>query len=238
MTNRPSNLPGSTTDEISLGTLGTYEGAFVDLIEEAVNSGRAVRADGLAVHRRDFDSDRAFRSARSLADAFIYKHFDRGVEIGRYHGECEIIWDEEEGRPQVSAKPPRPEDRYSPSELARELIGAYCADSWTQDEAALTEWAYVGIVADDAASFHDRRSAERVTTVVAGCLQHVANLLVCIGLVRGTDPVSTYQDFTLLDRDLMDPLLATDPDRADVEAARDHVIERLYGWDVDHGTSD
>ena len=48
MTNRPSNLAGSTTDQISLGTLANYEAAFIDLLEEAVSSGRAVRADGLA----------------------------------------------------------------------------------------------------------------------------------------------------------------------------------------------
>jgi hypothetical protein len=48
VTNRPSNLAGSTTDQISVGTLANYEAAFIDLLEEAVSSGRAVRADGLA----------------------------------------------------------------------------------------------------------------------------------------------------------------------------------------------
>ena len=39
----------SFEEDVPLGTLGTYEEAFVALISEAVTSGRAVRADRLAV---------------------------------------------------------------------------------------------------------------------------------------------------------------------------------------------
>ena len=46
-------MPGSTdmsdfsAEDITLGALGTYEDEFINLISEAVTSGRAVRADRL-----------------------------------------------------------------------------------------------------------------------------------------------------------------------------------------------
>ena len=215
--------------DVPLGTLGTYEEAFVALISEAVTSGRAVRADRLAVDGDLFDSDQAIMNQRRLIEAFIRKHFDRGVQLGLFGGECEIIWDEEAGTPQVLARPSHPEDDYSASELARELIGAICCDAWTQDPAILTIWAFARHLADDGASIDEVRSAERLTVTVGGLLQEVQNLLLCIALASGTDPVDTFQRFVLLDRDMLAPLFARDPDREDVETAQTYVVERLFG---------
>ena len=58
-------MPGSTdmsdfsAEDITLGALGTYEDEFINLISEAVTSGRAVRADRLTVDGDLFDSDQA-----------------------------------------------------------------------------------------------------------------------------------------------------------------------------------
>ena len=215
--------------DVPLGTLGTYEEAFVALISEAVTSGRAVRADRLTVDGDLFDSDQAIMNQRHLIEAFIHKHFDRGVQLGLFSGECEIIWDEEAGTPQVLARPSHPEDDYSASELTRELIGASCCDAWTQDPAILTIWAFAQQLADDGAPLNEVRSAEHLTFTVGGLLQEVQNLLLCIALASGTDPVDVFQRFVLLDRDMLVPLFAQDPDREDVETARAHVVERLYG---------
>ena len=219
----------SPVGDVPLGTLGTYEDAFLALISEAVTSGRAVRADRLTVDGDLFDSDQAILNQRRLIEAFIRKHFDRGVQLGLFGGECEIIWDEEVGTPQVLARPPHPEDNYSASELARELIGASCCDAWTQDPAILTIWAFARHLADDGASLNEVRSAEHLTFTVGGLLQEVQNLLLCIALASGTDPVDIFQRFVLLDRDMLVSLFARDPDREDVETARAHVVERLYG---------
>jgi len=218
----------SFEEDVPLGTLGTYEEAFVALISEAVTSGRAVRADRLAVDGDLFDSDQAIMNQRRLIEAFIRKHFDRGVQLGLFGGECEIIWDEEAGTPQVLARPPHPEDDYSATELARELIGAICCDAWTQDPAILTIWAFAQQLVDDGTSLGEVRSAERLTVAVGGLLQEVQNLLLCIALASGTDPVGVFQRFVLLDRDILAPLFAQDPDLEDVETARAHVIERLF----------
>ena len=218
----------SFEEDVPLGTLGTYEEAFVALISEAVTSGRAVRADRLAVDGDLFDSDQAIMNQRRLIEAFIRKHFDRGVQLGLFGGECEIIWDEEAGTPQVLARPPHPEDDYSATELARELIGAICSDAWTQDPAILTIWAFAQQLVDDGTSLGEVRSAERLTVAVGGLLQEVQNLLLCIALASGTDPVGVFQRFVLLDRDILAPLFAQDPDLEDVETARAHVIERLF----------
>ena len=215
--------------DVPLGTLGTYEEAFVALISEAVTSGRAVRADRLTVDGDLFDSDQAIMNQRRLIEAFIRKHFDRGVQLGLFGGECKIIWDEEAGTPQVLARPSHPEDDYSASELARELIGAICSDAWTQDPAILTIWAFARHLADDGASLGEVCSAERLTVTIAGLLQEVQNLLLCIALYSGTDPVDVFQRFALLDQDILVRLFAQDPDREDVETARAHVVERLYG---------
>ena len=215
--------------DVPLGTLGTYEEAFVALISEAVTSGRAVRADRLTVDGDLFDSDQAIMNQRRLIEAFIRKHFDRGVQLGLFGGECKIIWDEEAGTPQVLARPSHPEDDYSASELARELIGAICCDAWTQDPAILTIWAFAQHLAADGASLNEVRSAERLTVTVGGLLQEVQNLLLCIALASGTDPVDIFQRFVLLDRDILAPLFAQDPDLEDVETARAYVVERLYG---------
>ena len=218
-----------SAEDIALGALGTYEEEFINLISEAVTSGRAVRADCLAVDSDLFDSDQAISNQRSLIEAFIRKHFDRGVQLGLFDGECEIVWDGEVGTPQILARPPHPEDDYSATELARELIGAICCDAWTQDPAILTIWAFAQQLADDGASLNEVRSAERLTVTVGGLLQEVQNLLLCIALASGTDPVDVFQRFVLLDRDMLVPLFARDPDREDVETARAHVVERLYG---------
>lgn len=122
-----------------------------------------------------------------------------------------------------------PESDYSASELARQLIGAFCSDAWTQDPAILTNWAFARHLADDGASLNEVCSAERLTVTVAGLLQQVQSLLLCIALASGTDPVDVFQRFVLLDRDMLVPLFAQDPDREDVETARAHVVERLYG---------
>ena len=214
--------------DVPLGTLGTYEEAFVALISEAVTSGRAVRADRLTVDGDLFESDQAIMNQRRLIEAFIRKHFDRGVQLGLFGGECEIIWDEEAGTPQVLARPSHPEDDYSASELARELIGAICCDAWTQDPAILTIWAFARHLADDGASIDEVRSAERLTVTVGGLLQEVQNLLLCIALASGTDPVDTFQRFVLLNRDILAPLFTGDPNTEDVDTARAHVVERLY----------
>ena len=228
-------MPGSTdmsdfsAEDIALGALGTYEEEFINLISEAVTSGRAVRADCLAVDSDLFDSDQAISNQRSLIEAFIRKHFDRGVQLGLFDGECEIVWDGEVGTPQILARPPHPEDDYSATELARELIGAICCDAWTQDPAILTIWAFARYLADDGASLGEVCSAERLTVTIAGLLQEVQNLLLCIALYSGTDPVDVFQRFALLDQDILVRLFAQDPDREDVETARAHVVERLYG---------
>ena len=228
-------MPGSTdmsdfsAEDITLGALGTYEDEFINLISEAVTSGRAVRADRLTVDGDLFNSDQAILNQRRLIEAFIRKHFDRGVQLGLFGGECEIIWDEEAGTPQVLARPPHPEDDYSATELARELIGAICSDAWTQDPAILTIWAFAQQLVDDGTSLGEVRSAERLTVTVGGLLQEVQNLLLCIALASGTDPVGVFQRFVLLDRDILAPLFAQDPDLEDVETARAYVVERLYG---------
>jgi hypothetical protein len=112
--------------------------------------------------------------------------------------------------------------------LARELIGAICCDAWTQDPAILTIWAFAQQLVDDGTSLGEVRSAERLTVAVGGLLQEVQNLLLCIALASGTDPVGVFQRFVLLDRDILAPLFAQDPDLEDVETARAHVIERLF----------
>ena len=218
----------SPVGDVPLGILGTYEDAFLALISEAVTSGRAVRADRLTVDGDLFDSDQAILNQRRLIEAFIRKHFDRGVQLGLFGGECEIIWDEEAGTPQVLARPPHPEDDYSATELARELIGAICCDAWTQDPAILTIWAFAQQLVDDGASFTEGPSSYRLSVTLGGLLQEVQNLLLCIALASGTDPVDVFQRFVLLDRDVLVPLFAQDPGREDIEAARAHVIERLF----------
>ena len=115
------------------------------------------------------------------------------------------------------------------SESARELIGAACFDRWTQDPAMLTIWAFAKQLADDGASLGEICSAERLTVTVTGMLHQFLILLLCTALYSGTDPVDVFQRFVLLDRDILVPLFAQDPDREDVETARAHVVERLYG---------
>ena len=227
-------MPSSTdmsdfsADDITLGALGTYEEEFINLISEAVTSDRAVRADCLAIDSELFDSDQAISNQRSLIEAFIRKHFDRGVQLGLFDGECKIVWDGEVGTPQILARPPHPEDDYSATELARELIGAICCDAWTQDPAILTIWAFAQQLVDDGASFTEGPSSYRLSVTLGGLLQEVQNLLLCIALASGTDPVDVFQRFVLLDRDVLVPLFAQDPGREDIEAARAHVIERLF----------
>ncbi len=214
--------------DVPLGILGAYEDEFVALISEAVTSGRAVRADRLKVDGNLFDSDQEVMNERRLIEAFIRKHFDRGVQLGLFGGECEIVWDEEVGVPLILARSSRPEDGYSANELARELIGAICSDTWTMDPAILINWAFVRHLADDATPTEEARLARRLTSTVGGLLQEVQNLLLCIALASGTDPVEVFQRFVLLDRDVLVPLFAQDPCREDIEAARAHVIERLF----------
>ena len=115
------------------------------------------------------------------------------------------------------------------SESARELIGAACFDRWTQDPAMLTIWAFAKQLADDGASLGEICSAERLTVTVTGMLHQFQILLLCTALHSGTDPVDVFQRFVLLDRDMLVPLFAQDPEREDVETARAHVVERLYG---------
>ena len=228
-------MPGSTdmsdfsAEDFGVGVRGTYEDAFINLISEAVTSGRTVRADRLTVDGDLFDSDQAILNQRRLIEAFIRKHFDRGVQLGLFGGECEIVWDEQAGTPKVSARPQRPEGDYSATESARELIGAACFDAWTQDPAMLTIWAFARQLSDDGASLGEVCSAERLAVTVTGMLQQFLILLLCTALYSGTDPVDVFQRFALLDQDILVRLFAQDPDREDVETARAHVVEQLYG---------
>ena len=90
----------------SRGATATYEQGLLDLLAEALPSGKACAVTAFAVLRSEFSSDEDYRNAKQAKSAEIRKHFARLVSDGTVSGKVSINWHPETGTPQVSLRTP------------------------------------------------------------------------------------------------------------------------------------
>jgi hypothetical protein len=218
------------SDTTALGALGEYYPELIDLLKEAITSGRAVSATALAVDPARFYSEQELAGERRCVDALIRKHWDRCVARGLFSGACEITFHPDTGVPQIYASQSTPEDTYTAAEQALELLGALITDHWCAGETPLTMETWMTLLAgDEATDTFDPRLIERSTTMSAGLLEQGHHLVLCLALLSGVSPEELLRRFALMDRGPLEELLGPCPDDSTVAAARSRVAA-TFTW--------
>ena len=228
-------MKGDPRVEFALGAIGEYYPELIDLLKEAITSGRAVSATALAVDPARIYSEQELAGERRCVDALIRKHWDRCVADGLFSGTCEIAFHPDTGVPQIYASQSTPEDTYTAAEQALELLGALITDHWCAGETPLTMETWMTLLAgDEAIDTFDPRLFKRSTIVSTGLLEQGHYLVLCLALLTGVSPEELLRRFALMDRGPLEDLLGPCPDDSAVAATRFRVVATFTSNEVQH----
>ena len=228
-------MKGDPRVEFALGAIGEYYPELIDLLKDAITSGRAVSATALAVDPARIYSGQELAGERRCVDALIRKHWDRCVADGLFSGTCEIAFHPDTGVPQIYTSQSTPEDNYTAAEQALELLGALITDHWCAGETPLTMETWMTLLAgDEAIDTFDPRLFKRSTIVSTGLLEQGHYLVLCLALLTGVSPEELLRRFALMDRGPLEDLLGPCPDDSAVAAARFRVAATFTLNEVQH----
>ena len=209
------------------GAIGTHVEELMEGLEVAISNGNAFKVTAYAVDPDKYDTAVAVGNERRCVEAVIRKTWDHCVALGMFSGTCGVAWHPNTGEPQVFAVQPHTEDKFSPAEEARSLIGALISDRRDPGESQLFEEFFLEIIDHGDVAPAERQTSERLTLLTGGLLNELCDAIVCVALIAGTPPNEVFQRFALVNRPVLARLLAPDVTQLEVEMARGHVTSML-----------
>ena len=209
------------------GAIGTHVEELMEGLEVAISNGNAFKVTAYAVDPDKYDTAVAVGNERRCVEAVIRKHWDHCVALGMFSGTCGVAWHPDTGEPQVFAVQPHTEEKFSPAEEARSLIGALISGRQDPGELQLFEELFLEIIDHGDVAPAERQTAEHLTLLTGGLLNEFYDAIVCLALITGTPPNEVFQRFALVNRAVLARLLAPDVTQLEVETARGHVIDML-----------